>query len=99
MVRLSTPRPRAGGHRLGTVRWPPRAFRTTWPAAENYFDVWLPPLAPRAPLIASFFRDKENPIAWKRFASRYKSEMARPDTSRLLDTLAALSHTTDFSVG
>jgi uncharacterized protein YeaO (DUF488 family) len=36
---------------------------------------------------------------WKTFVARYESEMARPETSRLLDTLAALSHHVNFSVG
>lgn len=98
VVRLGTPRKRGEGIRLGTVRRPPRGVRKSRYAEENYFDVWLPNLAPSAPLIASF-SDKHDPIAWKRFASRYQSEMARPDNSRLLDALAALSHTTDFSVG
>jgi len=30
---------------------------------------------------------------------RYESEMARPENSRLLDALAALSHESNFSVG
>ncbi len=30
---------------------------------------------------------------------RYRTEMSRPDARRILDLLAALSHTCDFSVG
>jgi uncharacterized protein YeaO (DUF488 family) len=33
------------------------------------------------------------------FAGRYRAEMAAPDASRVLDVLAALSRTADFSVG
>jgi uncharacterized protein YeaO (DUF488 family) len=34
-----------------------------------------------------------------RFARRYQVEMARPDSERTQDLLAALSHRTDFSMG
>ena len=86
------------GIRLGTVRRPPRGVRKDRYAAENWFDVWLPNLAPSAGLVASA-RDVESPAGWKRFASRYEAEMARPEHSRVLDALAALSHQADFSVG
>jgi uncharacterized protein YeaO (DUF488 family) len=65
-------------------------------AAEHYFDVWLPNLAPSAELMSSY---RDSSIPWKRFASRYKLEMSKPDASRLLDALAALSHDANFSVG
>ena len=39
------------------------------------------------------------PAAWQRFRKRYRAEMRRADASRVLDLLATLSHTTDFSVG
>ena len=37
--------------------------------------------------------------AWRTFTQRYRAEMSRPDVRRILDLLAALSHSTDFSVG
>jgi uncharacterized protein YeaO (DUF488 family) len=36
---------------------------------------------------------------WAAFRKRYRAEMARPEPGRLLDLLAVLSHTADFSVG
>jgi uncharacterized protein YeaO (DUF488 family) len=36
---------------------------------------------------------------WQAFLRKYRAEMARPENSRLLDLLAALSHGGDFSVG
>jgi len=36
---------------------------------------------------------------WQFFLRKYQAEMARPDQSRTLDLLAALSHETNFSVG
>jgi uncharacterized protein YeaO (DUF488 family) len=39
--------------------------------------------------------DKE----WSRFVKKYRSEISSPDKSRILDLLAAMSHTSNFSVG
>jgi uncharacterized protein YeaO (DUF488 family) len=36
---------------------------------------------------------------WNRFVKTYRKEMAATDESAMLDTLAALSHQADFSVG
>jgi uncharacterized protein YeaO (DUF488 family) len=98
IVRFGTPKQRGEGVRLGTVRHPPRGVRKERYAAEGYFDVWLPNLAPSAALVRSA-RSIDDPRQWRRFAARYRAEMARPDASRLLDALAALSHDADFSVG
>jgi uncharacterized protein YeaO (DUF488 family) len=98
IVRLGTPRRRGEGIRLGTVRRPPRGVLKRRYASDNWFDVWLPNLAPSAGLIADA-RKWNNAAGWERFTARYESEMARPENSRLLDTLAALSHNSNFSVG
>jgi uncharacterized protein YeaO (DUF488 family) len=60
--------------------------------------VWLPNLAPSAALLAAT-RKSECGWRWNTFAKRYESEMTKPENSRLLDTLAALSHHVNFSVG
>jgi uncharacterized protein YeaO (DUF488 family) len=60
--------------------------------------VWLPNLAPSAELVQSAKRVGDA-AGWRRFAARYEAEMARPENSRLLDVLAALSRQTDFSMG
>jgi len=46
VVRLGTTRHPKEGLRIGTVRRPPRGVRKTQYARRNYFDVWLPELAP-----------------------------------------------------
>jgi uncharacterized protein YeaO (DUF488 family) len=101
IVRLGTPRLRGEGTRLGTVRRPPRGVRKTRYAAENYFDVWLPNLAPSAKLMTMTKKTGgvDDSVGWSRFAARYRSEMSRPDTRRVLEALAALSQHTNFSVG
>jgi uncharacterized protein YeaO (DUF488 family) len=67
-------------------------------ASGNWYDVWLPALAPSAEAVKMGL-GSHTAGQWARFAKRYRSEMAAPDSSRLLDLLAALSHQTDFSVG
>jgi uncharacterized protein YeaO (DUF488 family) len=98
IVQLGTPKHADEGVRLGTVRRPPRGVPRNRYAADNWFDVWLPNLAPSAALVASA-RKLDDASGWKRFAARYEAEMARPENSRVLDALAALSHHTNFSVG
>jgi uncharacterized protein YeaO (DUF488 family) len=97
IVRLGTPRQRAEGIRLGTVRRPPRGVPKSRFAADDWYDVWLPNLAPSAALIGAY--RKSGDAGWKRFAARYEAEMAQPENSRLLDVLAAFSAEFNFSVG
>jgi uncharacterized protein YeaO (DUF488 family) len=98
IVRLGTPRHAREGVRLGTVRRPPRGVPKNRFSADDWYDVWLPNLAPSASLVAEALK-VTNQAAWNRFARRYRAEMARPENSRILDTLAALSHDANFSVG
>ena len=98
IVRLGTDRLPGEGLRLGTVRRPPRGIRKTEHASKNFYDIWLPTLAPspasvKQALAARSERD------WNRFVKTYRREMAATDESATLDLLAALSHQADFSVG
>jgi uncharacterized protein YeaO (DUF488 family) len=68
-------------------------------AAENWFDVWLPNLAPSAALVKTARAAVGDDRAWKRFAAKYRAEMNRPEAARVLDLVAALSRVTDVSVG
>ena len=98
VVRLGSPRTPGEGLRLGTVRRPPRGVPKAEHATRDFYDVWLPDLAPSESLVkeAPGARDAR---AWRRFEKRYRAEMKRPEARRLLGLLAALSHQTDFSVG
>lgn len=99
VVRLGTPRVPSEGLRLGTVRRPPRGVPKTRYAQLDYYDVWLPNLAPSAELFAWLKSQTQSGEAWRVFARRYRNEMAAPDAAHLLRLLAALSHRMDFSVG
>jgi uncharacterized protein YeaO (DUF488 family) len=97
-VRLGSPRARGEGLRIGTVRHPPRGVPKTKHASGDWYDVWLPDLAPSAAAVKAG-RGAAGEREWAAFAKRYRREMAAPDKARLLKLLAALSQTTDFSVG
>lgn len=98
VVRLGSPRGRSEGLRLGTVRRPPRGVPKAEHAARDFYDVWLPDLAPSDRLVKQALQATDE-RAWKTFVKRYRSEMKRPEAARLLALLAALSQRTDFSVG
>jgi len=98
VVRLGSPRARGEGLRIGTVRRPPRGVPRGKLRSGNWYDVWLPLLAP-SPATIRLAQSAATDRAWAVFARRYRSEMASPDASRVLDLLAALSRQTDFSVG
>lgn len=98
IVRLGTPRTAGEGLRLGTVRRPPRGVPKAEFAKRDYYDVWLPALAPSQELV-SFALAAKDAREWKTFEGKYRGEMNAPDAARLLDLLAALSHQTNFAVG
>jgi len=98
VVRLGTPRQRGEGLRIGTVRRPPRGVPKARYAAEDWYDVWLPDLAP-TPATVKLGQQAESDRDWAAFRKRYRAEMSAPERKRLLDLLAALSRTADFSVG
>ena len=98
IVRLGGPRARGEGLRIGTVRRPPRGVPKSEFAARDFYDVWLPNLAPSEGLVKMALRAKDE-RAWGTFVRRYRGELKRPEVLRVLDVLAALSRTTDFSVG
>jgi uncharacterized protein YeaO (DUF488 family) len=99
VVRLGTPRRSGEGLRIGTVRRPPRGVRKENYASRNYFDVWLPELAPSAPLVSLALSEPFTPKRWALYERRYMQEMRRPAAKRLIGLLAALSSRTNFSIG
>jgi uncharacterized protein YeaO (DUF488 family) len=98
IVRLGSPREAKEGLRLGTVRRPPRGVPKSEYASRDFYDVWLPNLAPSEKLLKDVKAAYDNK-SWSRFERKFRSEMKAPDTARILDLLAALSRQTDFSVG
>ena len=99
VVRLGAARARGEGLRIGTVRSPPRGVAKADYRRRDYFDVWLPELAPSAPAVSSARAEPWTPSRWRRFVRLYHREMREPQARHLIATLAALSHQTNFSVG
>lgn len=98
VVRLGTPRMADEGLRLGTVRRPPRGVPKADFARLDYYDLWLPALSPSQQLVTVALQAKDE-RTWKTFERKYRAEMNKPETGKLLELLAALSHQTNFSVG
>jgi uncharacterized protein YeaO (DUF488 family) len=98
IVRLGSPRSRGEGLRIGTVRRPPRGVPKSDFASGDWYDVWYPNLAPSDALVKKG-QAATTDAEWKAFARGYRAEMRKPEASRTLDLLAALSRTADFAVG
>lgn len=98
IVRLGDPRIAGEGLRIGTVRRPPRGVPKAEFASRNYYDVWLPNLAPSEELLKAGHAAGTD-AEWKSFVRRFNAELKQPDSAHLLDTLAALSHQASFSIG
>jgi uncharacterized protein YeaO (DUF488 family) len=98
VVRLGSPRAAGEGIRVGTVRRPPRGVPKSEFASRDFYDAWLPELAPSDALVKQA-QGAASEREWRAFVKRYRAEMAKPAAARLLDLLAALSKTTSLSVG
>jgi uncharacterized protein YeaO (DUF488 family) len=98
VVRLGSPRSLGEGTRIGTVRRPPRGVPKSEFATQNWYDVWFPNLAPSVETM-KLGLSATSPRQWSAFTKRYKAEMAEPQARHDIGLLAALSHTTNFSVG
>ena len=98
IVRLGTPRVAGEGLRLGTVRRPPRGVPKAEFASRDFYDTWLPNLAPSAELMA-LGQAAEDDKSWAAFRRKFQAEMKLPEASHLLDLLAGLSRQTSFSLG
>lgn len=80
------------------MRGPPRGVPKSEFAKRDFYDVWYPNLSPSADLVAEALH-AESEKDWRAFVKQFKAQMAEYDASKSLDLLAALSHTTNLSVG
>jgi uncharacterized protein YeaO (DUF488 family) len=99
VVRLGTPRRHDEGVRVGTVRRPPRGVRKEDFGRRDFFDVWLPELAPSDALFAWARSEPLTTSRFARFSRRYRAEMRKPAAQRLIALLAALATRQNISVG
>jgi uncharacterized protein YeaO (DUF488 family) len=99
IVQLGSPRQPDEGLRIGTVRRPPRGVPRNEFSKRNFYDVWLPELAPSGAVVTWAGSEPWTLARWRQFANTYQREMRDPRAAHLIATLAALSHQTNFSVG
>ncbi|MDQ2659390.1 MAG: DUF488 family protein [Verrucomicrobiota bacterium] len=99
VVRLGEPRVKGEGMRLGSVRRPPRGVAKSDFAKRNFYDLWLPELAPSAELVKTVVGKSLTEKEWAKFTQRYRREMSQAGAHRLLQLLALMSQQTNFSVG
>jgi len=98
IIRLGSPRETGEGLRLGTVRRPPRGVPKSEYAKRDLYDVWLPNLSPSQELLKEV-KMSHDEASWSVFMKKFRAEMNKPEASRVLDLLAALSHQTNISLG
>jgi uncharacterized protein YeaO (DUF488 family) len=98
IVRLGSERLEREGIRFGTVRRPPRGIRKAEYASRNFYDVWLPILAPSQATVKQALSSRSG-REWQRFVKKYRAEMAAAHCRSTIEVLAVLSHQADFSVG
>jgi uncharacterized protein YeaO (DUF488 family) len=102
IVQLGTPRQGGEGLRLGTVRRPPRGVPKSEFASRDFYDVWLPTLAPSIELmkLAQSAKDSGDVKQWAAFARKFRAQInGSSDAQHLLELLAALSRQSSFSLG
>jgi uncharacterized protein YeaO (DUF488 family) len=98
VVRLGSIRDSDEGLRIGTVRRPPRGVPKSEYAFRNYYDVWLPNVAPSVELV-KMAQSAQSDKDWATFTRKYRNELAEPERTNITELLAALSRATSFSSG
>ena len=61
--------------------------------------MWLPDLAPSAPLVSWALSEPWTSARWRTYERRYLREMREPAAQRLIELLARMSKDASFSVG
>jgi uncharacterized protein YeaO (DUF488 family) len=89
------------GLRIGVTRFPPRGVPKDRWAADGYFDVWLPVLAPSAKLVAEIKKKQNGPLpAFQKELDRYERELLSNATGRqTVEFLAQIAARMPISIG
>jgi len=101
MFQVGSPAKPAQGLRVGVTRFPPRGVSKERWAADGYFDVWLPVLAPSAKLVAEIKKAVKGTDAERDKAfDRYERELLSNATGRqAVEFLAQVASRTPISIG
>jgi uncharacterized protein YeaO (DUF488 family) len=89
------------GLRIGVTRFPPRGVPKDRWAADGYFDVWLPVLAPSAKLVAEIKKKQNGPLsAFQKELDRYERELLSNATGRqTVEFIAQIAARMPISIG
>jgi uncharacterized protein YeaO (DUF488 family) len=98
---IGTPATPAQGLRIGVTRHPPRGVPKERWAADGYFDVWLPTVAPDTKLVAQIRAlDPEEQTQHEKLFDRYERELLADATGRqTVELLAQIAARTPISIG
>ena len=108
IVQLGSERAPDEGLRIGTVRRPPRGVAKAEFASRNYYDCWYPELSPEVELMQQALeaiklrtagQEAQADKLWKQFEKQFRKQLSEPAADRTLGLLAALSHSSAFSLG
>ncbi|EFI60570.1 MULTISPECIES: DUF488 domain-containing protein [Comamonas] len=108
IVQLGSERAPDEGLRIGTVRRPPRGVPKAEFASRNYYDCWYPELSPEVELMQQALeaiklrtagQEAQADKLWKQFEKQFRKQLSEPAADRTLGLLAALSHSSAFSLG
>jgi uncharacterized protein YeaO (DUF488 family) len=89
------------GLRIGVTRHPPRGVPKDRWAADGYFDVWLPTLAPEAKLVSQILKlDPEKTKEREKLFDRYERELLSSATGRqTVELIARIAERIPVSIG
>lgn len=84
--------------RVATTRRPPRGIRKSdW---AEYFDVWLPVVAPSSGLLVRAHRwPLDQPAVWARFERAYVREMSQTEARQTIALLVAIARRIPIAIG
>jgi uncharacterized protein YeaO (DUF488 family) len=94
--RIGSKRKKSEGLRIGATRLLPRGVPKREYAKRDFFDVWLPLVAPSRELLKAFHDGKKSA---DQFFRAYRAEMKEPPARHTIELLAAVSQHTPIAVG
>jgi uncharacterized protein YeaO (DUF488 family) len=94
--RYGTPRSENEGLRIGVARHLPRGVRREDWQRKNYFDIWLPLVAPSPELVFEYRHER---IEFKEFARQYRLQMKAPAARQGIQLVAVMACHEPVSLG
>jgi uncharacterized protein YeaO (DUF488 family) len=94
--RYGSPRSATEGLRIGVARHVPRGVRREEWQKRNYFDIWVPLLAPSSELVADYRHEE---ISFTVFKRRYQREMKHRESLQAIELVAAMAFFEPISLG